>query len=105
MPVFELYSYRKRVAEGATPDILIYDELPELGTCPDHSHMEECYRTKCIYIEFFGDVKENNADWHEIHEIVAQEHGLFRLSNDDQPIRLLPKLSSWSFSRGCSRYH
>ena len=33
-------------------------------------------------LEFFGDVKENNAGWHEIHNIVAQERGLFRLSND-----------------------
>ena len=29
MPVLDLFSYRKRVATGSTPDVFVYDELPE----------------------------------------------------------------------------
>ena len=29
MPVLELFSHRKRVATGSTPDVFVYDKLPE----------------------------------------------------------------------------
>ena len=83
MPVFELYSYRKRVAEGATPDILIYDELPEPVRVQIIRIWKNAIGPAHVYTGLdMEEVDENNAGWHEIHEIVAQEHGLFRLSND-----------------------
>ena len=29
MPVFDLFSYRQRVAEGDVPDVFVYDSLPQ----------------------------------------------------------------------------
>ena len=83
MPVFKLFSYRKRVAEGATPDILIYDKLPEPVRVQIIRILKNAIGQAHVYTGMeMGKVDENNAGWHEIHEIVAQEHGLFRLSQD-----------------------
>ena len=68
MPVRDLYSYRKRVEEGNTPDVHTYDELPnEL-------------RVQVIYIwrDAIGD--ENWEAWEEIHDDVAREHGRLELA-------------------------
>ena len=84
MPVFELNSYRKRFAEGATPDILIYDELPEPVRVQIIRIWKNAIGPAHVYTDILetGTEYEDNDVWHEIHEIVVQEHGLFRLSND-----------------------
>ena len=86
MPVIDLYSYRKRVAKGETPDVFIYDDLPEtlrvqiiriwsnaIGPAHTYTGLE------------FRDVYANNAGWETIHEIVAQEQGLFSLASHANP--------------------
>ena len=95
MPVIELYSYRKCVAEGATPDILIYDELPEPVRIQIIRIWKNAIGQAHVYTGIeMGKVDENNAGWHEVHETVAQEHGLLRLNDDPNLFVLLPKLSS-----------
>ena len=68
MPVHDLYSYRKHIEEGNTPDVYTYDELPnEL-------------RVQVIYIwrDAIGD--DNWEAWQEIHDDVAREHGRLELA-------------------------
>ena len=83
MPVFNLYSYRKRVAESETPDVLVYDRLPESLRIQIIRIWRNAIGPAHVYrgIEF-GDVNENNKGWQIIHDIIAQEHGLFSLSSD-----------------------
>ena len=83
MPVFDLYSYRKRVAEGAIPDVLIYDELPETLRVQIIRIWRNAIGPAHVYsgVEL-GAVGENNRGWQTIHDTVAQEHGRFSLSSD-----------------------
>ena len=72
MPVIDLYSYRRRVAEGETQDFLSYDELPD-------TLLNQIIR---IWKNAIGPSYRNKMAWEEIHEIIAQGHGLSSLSND-----------------------
>ena len=67
MPVLDLYSYRKRVADDGTPDVFTYDELP-----PE-------LRVQIVFVlkDLIG--KEDNLGWKMVHDAVAREHGLTRL--------------------------
>ena len=76
MPVLDLFSYRKRIADGETLDVFVYDELPD------------ALRNQIIHI--WGDAigpystgygAQNNEAWHVIHDAVAREHGVLRLSS------------------------
>ena len=84
MPVFDLYSYLKRAADGDLPDVFVYDEIPnEL-------------RVQIIYIwndaiggfhkysglEFITNVTENNEGWYFIHNTLAKEYGVFSLDGE-----------------------
>ena len=70
MPIYETYSYRRRIAEGKTPDVFVYDELPhELRVQIVH-----------IWREAIGSRDSNKPGWKEIHDIVAREHGQLHLS-------------------------
>ena len=82
MPIANLYSYRKRVAEGETPDVFVYDALPET------------LRVQIIHIwrDAIGEFKlrpgrgsenyiHNNEGWNFIHDTVAREHGVFKLAD------------------------
>ena len=72
MPLFDLFSYRKRVEERTTPDVFVYDDLPQ------------ALRTQIAYIwrdaigPYQGNTK-NQEVWKQIHDIVAREHGRFNL--------------------------
>ena len=72
LSVINLYSYRKRVAEGEAPDVYDFVNLPhEL-------------RVQIVYIwrDSIGRYYENSRNqevWQEIHDIVAREHGEFKL--------------------------
>ena len=76
MAVLDLFSYRKRIADGETLDVFVYDELPD------------ALRNQIIHI--WGDAigpystgfgPENNGAWHFIHDAIAREHGVLRLSS------------------------
>ena len=74
MPARNLFSYRKRVAEGGTPDVFVYDELPQ----------ELLVQIVHIWRDAIG---WHTEGWKWIHDTVAREHGLFRLherSQDDE---------------------
>ena len=66
MPVIDLYSYRKRIAEGATPDVFDYDSLPTT------------LRVQIIYI-WRDKIGTDYQVWELIHKTVAREHGVFKL--------------------------
>ena len=71
MPIYETFSHRKRLAEGKTPDVFVYDELPhELRVQVVH-----------IWREAIGPWDDNRPGWREIHDAIAREHGQFHLSS------------------------
>lgn len=69
MPVLELFSHRKRVAEGGLPDVFTYDELPhEL-------------RAQIVHILRDAIGEKNGPAWKAIHNAIAREHGRLELSD------------------------
>lgn len=82
MRVFDIFSYRKRVAEGKALDVYRYDALPhELRVQIVH-----------IWREAIGSSRFNRKAWREIHNIVAREHGVFALGEGHE------------FGERCQRY-
>ena len=79
MAIFDLFSHRKRVAEGGMPDVFIYDRLPN----------ELLVQVIYIWRDAIGPyypspprgpgTPHNNHGWQFIHDAVAREHGLFAL--------------------------
>ena len=69
MPVLDLYSYRKRVAVGNTPDVFTYDELP-------HD-----LRVQIVHIWKDAIGEPNLLAWRDIHGAIAREHGLLELAS------------------------
>ena len=69
MPVLDLFSYRKRIADDATEDVFTYDELPPK------------LRVQIVHIWRDAVGRENPEAWKAIHEIVAREHGVFELAD------------------------
>ena len=82
MSVFDTFSHRKRVAEGKTPDVFVYDEL---------SHE---LRVQIVYIwrEAIGGWDDNRRVWQRIHDAIAREHGRFELG------------TGRSYGQQCERY-
>lgn len=72
MPVFDIFSYRKRVAEGKAPDVYRYDVLPD----------ELRVQVVHIWREAIGSIHVNNHAWTRIHNIVAKEHGVLALNDE-----------------------
>ena len=77
MSIYDLFSYRDSLAKGEVPEVYIYDHLPEYL----------CVQIVHIWNDSIGPYDDdqcdryNNDGWTEIHNIVAREHGLLRLSS------------------------
>ena len=83
MPVIDLYSYRKLVAEGGTPDVYDYDKFPhELRVQIIHIWRDAIGPYYPYQGREFRKRKENNAAWNFIHNAIAREHGLFDLGKE-----------------------
>ena len=83
MPVLDLFSHRKRVAEGKLPDVYSYDKIPKaLRVQIAHIWRDSIGRFHLYSGYEFGSAIENNRGWKEIHNAVAREHGLFALDNE-----------------------
>ena len=65
--IVDLYSYRKRVANGDTPDVVVYDELPG----------ELLVQIVHIWRDAIG--RDSHEGWTWIHDTVARERGLLGL--------------------------
>ena len=72
MPVYEIYSRRKRRAERGEPDVYEYDHVPYL------LRMQVRYILDSALGPYVADPrkKNNNTDWREIHKILLKEKGL-----------------------------
>ena len=83
MPVLDLYSYRKKVAEGETPDIFIYDELPESLRNQIIHIWREAIGGYFVSSEFhFEEVYQNNEGWAFIHDQLSKELGRLNLGRE-----------------------
>ena len=83
MPVVDLSSHRKRVAEGDLPDVFVYDVLPQKllvqivhiwGDAIGPFYVSRGFRT--------SHVPRNNEGWGFIHDVVAREHGVLELARE-----------------------
>ena len=83
MPVLDLYSYRKKVAEGGTPDVFIYDELPEpLRVQIIHIWREAIGRYVVSLKSYHRKPVENNNAWESIHNDFSKEIGVLNLGKE-----------------------
>ena len=83
MPVNDLYSYRKRVADSDLPDVYYYNVLPKmLRVQIDYIWRDaigQFYKSTGLEL---NRVIENNEAWRYIHNTVAREHGVYSLDGD-----------------------
>ena len=80
MPVHDLYSYRKRVADGHLPDVYDYDEIPkELRIQIDYIWSDAIGRFNSFSVHEHREVSHNNKAWRDIHKTVAREYGVYSL--------------------------
>ena len=86
MARIDLFSRRKRIADGKTPDVYQYDELPESLRVQIVQIMSEAVG---LYYQYgpsdLRKVAENNEGWNIIHDSVAREHGVFNLAHGSNP--------------------
>jgi len=81
VPVFDLYSYRKRRNDGRTPDVFSYDRFPESLRVQIIHIWRDAIGPFYVYgPRDFAKATENNEGWGMIHDIVAREHSKFSLS-------------------------
>ena len=79
-----LYSYRKKVAEGETPDVFIYDKLPEPLRVQIIHIWREAIGRYFVYPNFsYEEVNENNAAWEVIHNKFSKERGVLNLGKEN----------------------
>ena len=76
MPIFDTFSYRKRVAEGGAPDLFVYNLLPE-ALRNQIVHIWRDAIGPYVHVSGFGvEAPNNNQGWKRIHDVVVREHGL-----------------------------
>ena len=84
MPVIDLFSYRKRGAEAGTPDVFVYDRLPEALRVQIIHIWTDAIGP--FYVRARFDLESppphNNQGWELIHNSVAREHGVFALGQE-----------------------
>ena len=73
MPVFDLFLYRKRRAEGERPDVFVYDTLPQPLRVQIVRIMQDAIGRFHVYNSPFDGAIENNEGWQFIHDTVARE--------------------------------
>ena len=83
MRVADLYSHRKRVAEGDVPDVFVYDALPRRLLIQIVHIWRDAIGPFYVARSFSrSDVPCNNAGWQFVHDVVAREHGEFDLARE-----------------------
>ena len=81
MPVFNFFSSRKRVAAGDTPDVFVYDELPQGLRVQISLIWRDAIGPFVVGRSYGLAPPHNNRGWESIHDAVAREHGLFALGD------------------------
>ena len=81
MPILNLFSNRKRVAEGLAPDVYVYDELSETLRIQIIHILQASIGAYVVGGETRVSAIQNNAYWNRIHNSVSREHGVLRLGN------------------------
>ena len=83
MPALNLYSYRKKVAKGETPDVFTYDELFEPLRIQIIHIWREAIGRYFVYPEIhFEEEVQNNEAWAFIHNEFSKELGVLNLGRE-----------------------
>ena len=83
MRVVDLYSHRKRVAEGDAPDVLVYDSLPQTLMVQVVHIWRDAIGPFHVSRRYpMSHIPHNNAGWQFIHGAVIREHGKFELARE-----------------------
>lgn len=86
MPIYDIFSRRKRRAQQTEPDVYQYDDIPEtlrIQVCRIFSKSIGTYR-EYSRLDFSHKV-ENNLLWRKLSEETAQELGRATLANHNNP--------------------
>ena len=81
MAVSDLFSHRRRVANGGTPDVFVYDELSKEIRVQIIHIWRDAIGRYYVSSSFGISPPHNNSGWEEIHNTVAREHGVLDLGN------------------------
>ena len=84
MAVVDLFSRRKSIADGKTPDVYRYADLPRALRVQIVQIMSAAVGVYYQSLEP-GEAVENNEGWEIIHDSVAREHGVFELAEGSNP--------------------
>ena len=83
MSVLNLFSYRKRLAAGDTPDVFVYDELRQGLRVQISQILGDAIGPYYLGSRLgLGSPPNNNEAWDLIHKVVAREHEVFALGHD-----------------------
>ena len=86
MAIWDLFSYRKKVAEGKVPDVYSYDKLPQTLRVQIVHILLGAIGSYHVYGPYeVATYAENNIGWQQIEKCVVQELGLFNLGNGRDP--------------------
>ena len=79
----DLYSYRKKVAEGDTPDVFTYDNLPKPLRIQIIHIWREAIGRYFVYPEIhFEEEVQNNEAWVFIHNEFSKDLGVLNLDRE-----------------------
>ena len=81
MAVRDIYSHRKRIAEGDFPDVFVYHRLPGALRVQIVQICRDAIGPVCRPSGPASSVSPHNTEaWTLIHDLVAREHGVFELA-------------------------
>ena len=81
MPILNLFSHRKRMAEENASDVYAYDELSETLRIQIIHILQSSIGAYVVGGENRFTIRQNNVDWNRIHNSLAREHGILRLGD------------------------
>ena len=82
MRMVDLYSYRRRAAEGDVPDVFVYSSLPQTLVFQIVHIWRNAIGPFYVARSRRSDAPHNNEGWQSIHDVVAREHGVPQLADD-----------------------
>lgn len=86
MPVYEIYSRRKRRAENSEPDVYQYDQISESLRVQVRRIMEDAIGPYCSSSGFYTTRGHDSNDvWRKIRDAVCREKGKLTLSDEQNP--------------------
>jgi len=86
MPVFDIYSRRKKRSEQTELDVYQYDKIPETVRTQIQHILDDAIGP-CIEPSTYSRSRHNNEAWHFIRDVLCREKGRMSLANESSPYK------------------